>query len=108
MAISSVNPFTIGNIERGYGASTFRPVEPAKVPENNVQSEGFKGFASTEDMERASQFIDGKVNLSSRVRATNPNQSTEPKGSLFEGFDVSNWNGTPVYQEGEKIYDYLA
>ena len=109
MAISSVNPFAIGNTERAYGASTFTPVKPA-VQQTNVktESQGFKGFASEDDIEKAAQFLEGKVNLSSKVQATNPNKNIEPKGSLFDGFDISNWNGSPVYQEGEKIYDYIA
>ena len=108
MAISSINPFLIGNTERSYGASTYQPVKPVQLPENNAKPEGFKGFASTDDIERASQFLEGKVNTSSKVQQANPNKSVEPKGSLFEGFDISNWNGSPVYQDGEKIYDYIA
>jgi len=108
MAIGSVNPFLIGNTERSYGASTYTAVKPVEKPSNKVQSEGFKGFATTDDIEKAAQFLEGNVNLSSKVQATTPNNNTEPKGSLFDGFDISNWNGSPVYQEGEKIYDYIA
>ena len=108
MAISSINPFAIGNNGRAAAASTFRPVNPVKSTDKNVKSEGFKGFASTDDIEKAAQFLEGKVNVSSKVQATNAYKNPEPRGSLFEGFDISNWNGTPVYKEGEKIYDYIA
>ena len=34
--------------------------------------------------------------------------SNDPRGSLFNGFDVSGWNGSPVYEPGERRLDFNA
>ena len=31
-----------------------------------------------------------------------------PRGSLFEGFDVGNWDGSPIYQPDEHNICYFA
>ena len=110
MGISSVNPFALGNMARAQGASTYMPasVTSTKPADRNYEAKGFKGFASTEDIERASQYLQGNITPSSKVQKTNPERNNDNRGSLFEGFDVSNWQGSPIYNEGEKIYDYMA
>ena len=114
MGISSINPFAIGNIERGYGASVYTPASrtSTKPVDRNIDAKGFKGFASTDDIERAAQFLEGNINPYSSVQKTKPNREIETKGAAWEGFTVPQNNGTgelvPQYFEGEKIYDYIA
>ena len=39
-------------------------------------------------------------------RAETLGGASDPRGSLWNGFNISNWNGAPVYQEGEHILEY--
>ena len=41
-------------------------------------------------------------------RVEQPRYSADPRGSLFDGFDVSGWNGAPVYGEDEHVLDFNA
>ena len=114
MGISSINPFAIGNTERSYGASTYRPVAPVQPGESQAkgQIQGFKGFASIDDIEKASQFLEGNVNLSSKVNKSAQSNPMDNRGAGWEGFSVPANNGTgelsPQYGEDERIFDIMA
>ena len=114
MTVSSINPFALGNTARAYGASTYTPASltATKPVDSNLKAKGFSGFASTEDIERAAQYLEGNINPFSSVQKTRENREVETKGAAWEGFSVPNNNGTgeliPQYFEGEKIYDYMA
>ena len=34
--------------------------------------------------------------------------ASDPRGTAWNGFDVSNWNGSPVYQQGEHKLDFMS
>ena len=110
MAVDSINPFALGNIGRSFGASTYTPpsVTSTKPVDNSNKSGGFKGFASTDDMEKALQFAQG--NISSKVNKSAQTRPIDKRGSAWDGFKVPSNNGTgeliPQYGEGERVLDF--
>ena len=89
MGISSINPFSIGNIERGYGASTYKPISKplsenkfgsvSRPINTNTTNGQTRIIPTTEDMEIAQELWNFK--------ATNPIEEDDRQSSqIFNKF----------------------